>query len=499
MIPSPSRSRGLVYMTAHDCARYVTAALESLAWQTHPALSVLFVDDASTDGTGAIARELLAQHFEGRHRFVRNDSRWGKARNAHVHLRECAPGADFVAVLDADDQLVSARAIAELAAEYDAGFDVVWSSFVTDTGQPGCSGPLDPLRPPRGQGWRTSHFFSFRAELLAGVPADYFQDDQGDWLQSACDQAIAWPMLDQTRRWRHLPQVMLRYTSTNPQSHHRRGPQANPYSSREQSRNAAIVLAKPPLPCRRWLLAEHGAADHALAQVLHGGPAGAPGDRAAAAPAIDPDAQAWRQAACTTLAAQCPALAMLALDGQLPPPDVTLAWRWWQWLRDAGAAPRLLEIGAGPLAPLLHALVHGLGGRVTSVCADPAEAARLAQVLRSAGLDADVRTVPLADAEFGGVRARFPDLRALDDEVQGFGAAVVGTAASPDGARAGLLALPMLAPRLRPDGFRLCLWSPEDPAPLREAHSLWERAVPELGYAPQALGGGGLVVQAAAA
>ena len=493
-------ARALVFMTAHGCARYVTAAIESLAWQTHREVQVLFVDDASTDGTGDVARGVLERHFEGRHRFVRNAERWGKARNAHVHLRAELQEGDFVAILDADDQLISATALAELAAEYDAGFDVVWSRFVTDTGQPGCSGPLDPFRPPRGQGWKTSHFFSFRGELLQGVPQDYFQDEHGQWLQSACDQAIAWPMLDQTRRWRHLPQVMLRYTSANPQSHHNLGPQANAYSSRQQSRNAEIVLAKPPLPCRRWLLAEHGAADHAVAVLMQRVAVSAPTPAATVAPAIlagpaapDP-ASPWRHAAAATLAARCPALPLLALDDPANAPDVALAWRWWHWLQAGGGAPRVLEIGAGTLAPLLHALVQGLGGQITSVHGDREAALQLQARLQAAGLPADVQWVPLAQAEFDGVQARFPELGRLADEASGYDVAIVGTAASPDGARAALLALPMIAPRLAAAGFRLCLWSPQDPAPLREAQSLWARAVPELGYAPRSLGGGGLVV-----
>ncbi len=499
-------ARALLFMTGRNCARYVTAALESVVWQTHQPLHVLFVDDGSDDGTGELARQMLAEHFEGRHTFVGNPQRWGKARNAHVHLRAALQHGDFVAVLDADDQLARATAVAELAAEYDAGFDVVWTNYVIDNGKAGSSGPLDALRPPRGQGWRSSHFFSFRAELLHAVPADYFQDELGDWLQAACDQAIAYPVLDQTRRWRFLPQQAYRYTASNPGSHHNRDPQATGLSSRAQQRAAETVVAKPALPCRRWLFADHAAADHALALALQRRPAAsAP---ATSAPAQLPDlaaallasaaapaaADVWQQTAAATLAARCPALLALMLDGQAAAPDVAVLWRWWQWLqRDRGAA-RVLEIGAGSLSPLLHALVQGLGGQVTTVCADREQAVALHARLYSAGLDAEVLHVPLADAEFEGVQARFPDLACLPEEAVGYDVAIVGTGASPDGARAAVLALPMLAPRLHPEGFRLCLWSPDDPAPLREAQAAWERAAPDLAYAPRALAGSSLVV-----
>jgi hypothetical protein len=230
--------------------------------------------------------------------------------------------------------------------------------------------------------------------------------------------------------------------------------------------------------------------------------AGAPPQAPAQAPA-----DAWTQTAAATLAARCPALLNLALDGQAAAPDAALLWRWWQWLQRGAAAPgaaqgpatapRVLEIGAGPLTPLLHALVHGLGGRITSVCADRDAALALYARLHNAGLDAEVLHAPLAEAEFDGVQARFPDLAALPEDAAGYDVAIVGTGCSPDGARAALLALPMLAPRLAAEGFRVCLWSPDDPAPLRQAQASWERAAPELVYSARALAGTSLVVHSA--
>ncbi|MFG5410632.1 glycosyltransferase family A protein [Piscinibacter sakaiensis] len=253
--------RALVFMNGRNCARYVGAALESLAWQTHPGLHVLYVDDASDDGSEALAREALAQFFHGRHTLVRNPQPLGKAHNAHVHLRANRAHGEFVAVLDADDQLLSATIVAELAAEYAAGWDVVWTNYETDAGQPGHCGPLDPFLPPRQQGWKTSHFFSFRTELLDGIDAGYFQDETGRWLGAACDRALALPVLDQTRRYRHLPVRAYRYTVSNPASHHNRDPQSVNFSSREQQRCAEVVDAKPPLPCRRWLFGPQAAGD----------------------------------------------------------------------------------------------------------------------------------------------------------------------------------------------------------------------------------------------
>ena len=252
---TPIVTRALIYMTGRNCERYVRAAIESVSWQTHPHIHILFVDDCSDDGTAAAARSLLARHFAGRHTLVRNPEPWGKARSAHVHLREALPNGDFVAILDADDQLIRASVVAEMAAHYAAGYDVVWTNFETDGGGVGANGPLDALLAPRGQGWRTSHFFSFRAQLFANVPEDYLRDDRDEWFSAACDFAIAFPVLDQTRRYKFMPVRAYRYTASNPASHHNADPQSVGLSSRRQRASAQQVLAKPALACTRWAFA----------------------------------------------------------------------------------------------------------------------------------------------------------------------------------------------------------------------------------------------------
>ena len=247
--------RALVYMTARNCERYVADSLRSLASQTCDNLHVLFIDDASDDATGAIASGLLAELFPGRHSFIRNDSPWGKARNAHVHLRAHAPGFTFVAILDGDDQLIAPDILARIAQQYARGMDVVWTNYVTDQNKVGHCGPLDPHRSPRQQGWKSSHFFTFRADLLGNVDESYFKDENGAWFMSACDWAIAYPILDQTRRYHFIPESAYRYTTSNPHSHHNSDPdnppQAGKFTSALQKHNAQQVLNKPPLPCVR--------------------------------------------------------------------------------------------------------------------------------------------------------------------------------------------------------------------------------------------------------
>lgn len=471
--------RALIYMTGRNCERYVRAAIESVAAQTHPATQLLFVDDCSDDGTAAAAQAALLAHLPGRHGFVRNPQRWGKARNAHVHLRAALDSGDFVAILDADDQLIRPTVLAEMAREYAAGHDVVWTNFVTDTGHAGSSGPLDPRQSPRTQGWRTSHFFSFRAELFANVPAAYLQDDAGQWFAAACDRAIALPVLDQTRRYKFLPVHALRYTTGNPNSHHNRDPHGSAFSSREQSACAEQIQARAPLPCTRPALDDSGAAE------------AMPEPRASVGHA----AAAWSQAAASLLAQRCPALVGLMMDDGDAALPVAQAWRLWHWLQATSRPPRVLELGAGPLAAPVQAMTQALGGVGVSVASDAARVQALQRRLAGVGLAADARHAPAVEASLGGHAGRIPALSTLAAEAGRFDVLLVSAAhvgASPIDA---VLALPAAVGRLDAAGFRVCVWAPGDPALRSGLARVWGELAPALSFDDAALGGNALCAQ----
>src|SRR5262249_29296297 len=149
-------AKALIFMTARDCEMYVRPSLASLSRQTLDDVHVLFVDDCSQDDTGVIAKAILEDLFPRRHTFIRNEDRWGKARNVWEHLKPRADMAEFIAVLDGDDQLVIPSILEQMSQRYGAGSDVVWTNYVTDGGMIGSNAALDPNVSPRRQGWKTS-------------------------------------------------------------------------------------------------------------------------------------------------------------------------------------------------------------------------------------------------------------------------------------------------------------------------------------------------------
>jgi hypothetical protein len=507
--PPTHAVQALLFMTARDCEMYVAASLQSLARQTHDAIHVLFVDDASTDDTGDIARALLADLFPGRHTFVRNASRHGKARNAWVHLRPRVADADFVAVLDADDQLIDAEILAQMAARYRAGRDVVWTNYLTDKGTVGTNGPLDPQRSPRQQGWRTSHFFSFRAALLANVPQHYFTDTRGEWFDAACDIALALPVLDQTRRYEYLPVQAYRYTTVNPYSHHNLDAGAQGYSSRNQTRCAQEVYAKPPLQSPAAAPAPAAAAPAtARAEVAASRPAAPAPAQAASAVyvAVAPAPVAsrasgggavvdgWHAIAAPALASDAPALVDAAAAAG---PQALTPMQVWALRRAAtglGRAPRILHVGHDRSAPQLAALAASLGGRLTCLTGPASQAARTRARLAAAGLSGGVGLQPAAlqNLSFGDCSGDFPEVRMLAED-DPFDLVVVD--ARQPGARAedALVSLPAVAGIVSPRGFSFCLLAP-DAGTQSRAVEAWEQACGDLLFCPDAVGESGLLV-----
>lgn len=465
-------------MTARDCELYVADTLSSLARQTHDELQLLFVDDASSDDTGRIARQLMGDLFPGRHHYVRNDAPWGKARNAHVHLRALAPQADFIAVLDGDDQLIVPDILARMAAQYAAGVDVVWTNYVTDRGQVGSNGPLDANRPPRTQGWKTSHFFSFRAALLAQVDESYFQATDGAWLMAACDFALAFPILDQTRRYHYIAEQAYRYTATNPASHHNADPAARGLNSTLQMANAREVLGKKPLPCTRTLE-----------------PVSAP--PAAVSSAERPSRISvfgenyWAMAAAQQLAQACPSL--LALPG-LDAIDPLQAHGLWRRVMALPEAPRVLELGHGPWAAVLAVMVQARGGRFWSLGLDERETFALEARLRAGGASqhASLGTTRLVASDLLGTPGHFPDLRMLETAA-GFDLVLVAAAQVIRDLPSATHALPALAERLSPEGFGFCLQTPSLEMQ-RHTTKVWEALADDLHYVESACAGLGLWV-----
>ena len=477
-----TQTKCIVFMPARNCEMYAAEALRSLSRQTMDDIHVVYVDDASEDQTGWIARHYLNTLFHGRFDYIRNEEKFGKSRNIWEHLRPRAKDADFIAILDADDQLADPGILAEMAAYYSAGKDVVWSNFFTDTGFKGQNQQLDPSRSPRQQGWRTSHFFSFRAALLANIPESYFKDMHGQWFQGACDVALALPVLDQTRNYAFIPKHAYRYTASNPYSLHNLDSNSIGLSSALQSGNAKQIMQMKPLP----ILAEKEAEEAAVTHTSE--PTTAPRP---VSPPPESGAVQWQAKAAEYLLSEAPKIlfAQSVIAKSLTPMQLVSLQ---QILRKTPG--EVLCIGNGELALSIAALLDDDATKVTCLADNAVEAAAIQGKAALAGLEQSIRMIeaPRAPLRIGTYDCPFPSLSVLDGQGV-FSVVIVDACGEKNQVAFGVLGLPALANHIATTGFHYCALTTD----LGAADGIAEGALalaPSLTACSGAIGGTGCVI-----
>ena len=137
--------RTVLGMTLYNNARHLREAADSLLAQTHGDFMLLMLDDGSTDGTEAIAREY--ERADSRVRYVRHEQRQGMVPTWH-EVAELAfrghPAAEYFAWVSDHDRW-DPEWLARLVGELDTHPDVVLayplSPRIDEHGDPG---PKEP-------------------------------------------------------------------------------------------------------------------------------------------------------------------------------------------------------------------------------------------------------------------------------------------------------------------------------------------------------------------
>lgn len=118
MLPRPLVT---IMIPTYNQADVVSSAIESALAQTYDHLEVVVADDASPDGTRAVAERFVG---DPRFRYCRNDARRGRVGNYRHTLYETARGT-WAINLDGDDYLTDPRFIEDAVAAAAGRNDVV--------------------------------------------------------------------------------------------------------------------------------------------------------------------------------------------------------------------------------------------------------------------------------------------------------------------------------------------------------------------------------------
>lgn len=167
------------------------------------------IDDASRPAWSAEIAEICRPHRD-RVTFVRRRRRVGLLANTVEAVRNrCADPATVIVTLDADDCLIGASVLSELAARYAEGADVTIGSMLrTDKHRRYPVSFLAPRRNRGGNVWQ--HLRSFGKALFDAVPDEALRID-GQYVDVANDWAYMLPIVELADRPVHIERPLYHY------------------------------------------------------------------------------------------------------------------------------------------------------------------------------------------------------------------------------------------------------------------------------------------------
>jgi glycosyltransferase involved in cell wall biosynthesis len=191
---------------------------------------LVFIDDASTDGTGDQIEQYLANNQtrlpSSRYTIVKNKVQQRAMPNLRTAAKQyCRPEEIFL-IADGDDELVGRQVLRLYSAIFQrekAWF--VYSNFLSIRHSVGYSRPF-PLATIKNNKYRnypfvTSHLRAFYTQLFLNIKEEDLQDEKGEYLKAANDVAICIPILEMSHeRVFYLPELTYYYNSNTGQNNH---------------------------------------------------------------------------------------------------------------------------------------------------------------------------------------------------------------------------------------------------------------------------------------
>ena len=199
---------------------WIERCLDTCLSQKYDNYEVVLVDALSDDNTFEIAKK-YANEFP-RLKIYQNEIRIPQIANFSWLVELSKPGSIVVSV-DGDDWLKNGKVLSKLNDVYNSGD--VWMTYgtyeeypyrdVSHIYQP-YSNEVIESNSFREDRWLASHLRTFKKELFLKINPEDFKREDGEWLDTAGDQAMMLPMLEMaSERSRHISSPLLVYNVAN--------------------------------------------------------------------------------------------------------------------------------------------------------------------------------------------------------------------------------------------------------------------------------------------
>ncbi len=220
--------------------------LDSVLSQRYENYRVIYIDDASTDGTGELVQEYL-ERSKQKHRvtFMRNYSNQGALYNLYHATHSCRDD-EIMVTVDGDDALAHTEVLMRINNEYqNPRVWLTYGQYKIVSGGIGCSHQYTESviqqRNFRRYDMVPSHLRTYYAWLFKKIKIEDLQIN-GKFFSASQDLALMWPMLEMAGdRFKFIPEVLYLYNFNNPLSHFRKNKPV-------QHNSSLIIKAKEKYP-----------------------------------------------------------------------------------------------------------------------------------------------------------------------------------------------------------------------------------------------------------
>ena len=199
---------------------WIERCINSCVTQKYKNFEVILVDAVSDDNTFEIAKK-CAEDFPNL-KVYQNEVRIPQVAN-FLWLAELSKPGSIVVSVDGDDWLKNGKVLQKLNEVYNSGD--VWMTYGSyeefpyrDVSFAYHAYPDNVIKNNsfREYRWVASHLRTFKRELLLKVDHSAFKREDGNWLDTAGDQAIMLPMLEMSgERSRHISEALYVYNVAN--------------------------------------------------------------------------------------------------------------------------------------------------------------------------------------------------------------------------------------------------------------------------------------------
>jgi glycosyltransferase involved in cell wall biosynthesis len=214
-----------VIIASYNNRRWYERNLSTVVAQDYHDFRVIYVDDCSSDGTGELVEQFIADHDSGNLiHFIRNPIRLGALQNQYKAIHMCDDD-EIVILLDGDDWFAHNGVLKKISEVY--ANSACWMTYGQYRSWPdkdnvigyskAISSEIIATNNFRDQEWCSSHLRSFYAWLFKLIKIEDLMSPCGTFYNMASDQAIMFPMLEMSGyRAKFISEVLYIYNEANP-------------------------------------------------------------------------------------------------------------------------------------------------------------------------------------------------------------------------------------------------------------------------------------------